>query len=140
MDFDRFKILHSETIMYYQVVEHDLKLIYAYMRKGDVQDNLEMVENRTLGQMIDMLKELDNEDGNPNISSGDYNYLKQLSKNRNHWAHKVFTDFMYEDNFLYSTEYSKQCTKLEKDHDRLSVVFRNVEKVRIRLCSEVYRR
>ena len=140
MDFQQFKILHSETIMYYQVVEHDLKLIYAYMRKGDAGDNLDMVETKTLGQMIDMLKILDNEDGKPNISSGDYNYLKQLSKNRNHWAHKVFTEFMYEDNFMYSNEYERQCQKLQKDHDRLSVVFRNVEKVRIRLCSEVYRR
>ena len=140
MDFQQFKILHSETIMYYQVVEHDLKLIYAYMRKGDVGDNLDMVETKTLGQMIDMLKILDNEDGKPNISSGDCNYLKQLSKNRNHWAHKVFTEFMYEDNFMYSNEYERQCQKLQKDHDRLSVVFRNVEKVRIRLCSEVYRR
>ena len=140
MDFQQFKILHSETIMYYQVVEHDLKLIYAYMRKGDVGDNLDMVETKTLGQMIDMLKILDNEDGKPSISSGDYNYLKQLSKNRNHWAHKVFTEFMYEDNFMYSNEYERQCQKLQKDHDRLSVVFRNVEKVRIRLCSEVYRR
>ena len=140
MDFQQFKILHSETIMYYQVVEHDLKLIYAYMRKGDVYDNLDSVETKTLGQMIDMLKDLDNEDGKPNISSGDYNYLKQLSKNRNHWAHKVFTEFMYEENFLYSSEYEKQCQKLQKDHDRLSVVYKNVEKVRIRLCSEVYRR
>ena len=140
MDFQQFKILHSETIMYYQVVEHDLKLIYAYMRKGDVGDNLDMVETKTLGQMIDMLKILDNEDGKPNISSGDYNYLKQLSKNRNHWAHKVFTEFMYEENFIYSREYEKQSQKLIKDHDRLEVVYKNVEKVRIRLCSEVYRR
>ena len=140
MKFDEFKILHSETIMYYQVVEHDLKLIYAYMHEGDVNDNLDSVENMTLGQMIDLLKALDNEDGKPNISSGDYNFLKQLSKNRNHWAHKVFTEFMYEENFINSDKYAKQCQKLAKDHDRLSVVFRNVEKVRIRLCSEVYRR
>lgn len=49
MNFDEFKILHSETIMYYQVVEHDLKLIYAYMHEGDVNDNLDRVENMTLG-------------------------------------------------------------------------------------------
>ena len=140
MDFNQFKILHSETIMYYQVVEHDLKLIYAYMHKGDVQDNLDDVETRSLGQMIDILKVLDNEDGKPNISANDYNYLKQLSKNRNHWAHKVFTEFMYEDNFLYTQEYERQCNKLVKDHDRLSIVYKNVEKVRIRLCGEVYRR
>ena len=140
MDFNQFKILHSETIMYYQVVEHDLKLIYAYMHKGDVQDNLDDVETRSLGQMIDILKVLDNEDGKPNISANDYNYLKQLSKNRNHWAHKVFTEFMYEDNFLYTQEYERQCNKLVKDHDRLSIVYKNVEKVRIRFCSEVYRR
>ena len=140
MNFDEFKILHSETIMYYQVVEHDLKLIYAYMHKGDVNDNWDRVENRTLGQMIDLLKALDNEDGKPNISSGDYNFLKQLSKNRNHWAHKVFTEFMYQQNFLLSDNYARQCQKLMKDHDRLEYVYKNVEEVRIRLCTQVYRR
>lgn len=98
MNFDEFKIPHSETILYYQVVEHDLKLICAYMHEGNVNDNLDRVENRTLGQMIDLLKALDNEDGKPNISSGDYNFPEQLSKNRNHWAHQVFTEFMYEYN------------------------------------------
>ena len=140
MKFDEFKILHSETIMYYQVVEHDLKLIYAYMHEGDVNDNLDRVESMTLGQMIDLLKALDNEDGKPNISSGDYNFLKQLSKNRNHWAHRVFTEFMYQQNFLLSNDYARQCQKLMKDHDRLEYVCKNVEEVRIRLCSEVYKR
>ena len=140
MKFDEFKILHSETIMYYQVVEHDLKLIYAYMHQGDVDDNLDRVESRTLEQMIDLLKALDNEDGKPNISSGDYNFLKQLSKNRNHWAHRVFTEFMYQQNFLLSNDYARQCQKLMKDHDRLEYVCKNVEEVRIRLCSEVYKR
>lgn len=140
MNLEHFKILHSETIMYSQVVERDLKLIYAFMHKGDVKDNLDEVETTSFGQMIDILKNLDNEDGKPSISSNDYNFLKQLSKNKNHWAHKVFTEFLYENDFLHSDEYVKQCQKLEKDHDRLEIVYKNVERERIRLCTEVYGR
>ena len=140
MNFEHFKILHSETIMYYQVVERGLKLIYAFMHKGDVKDNLDEAETTSFGQMIDILKNLDNEDGKPSISSNDYNFLKQLSKNKNHWAHKVFTEFLYENDFLHSDEYAKQCQKLEKDHDRLEIVYKNVERERIRLYTEVYGR
>lgn len=48
MSFDTFKIIHSETIMYYQIIEHDLKLIYAYMRRGKPFDNYIEIENKTL--------------------------------------------------------------------------------------------
>lgn len=140
MDFDTFKINHSETLMYYQIIEHDLKYIYAFMHKGNVNDNLDEIDKNTLGQIIDKLRKLDNEDNKPNISANDYNFLKQLSKNRNYWAHQVYTDFMYNDNPINSRDYAKACDKLVKDHDRLLYVFRNVEKVRIRLCTDVYRR
>ena len=45
MDFDTYKILHSETLMYYQLIEHDLKYIYAYMRRGDINDNKNILVN-----------------------------------------------------------------------------------------------
>lgn len=140
MNFNDFKIMHSETLMYYQIVEHDLKMIYAYMHAGDVDENWGAVQERTLGQMVDILKNLDNSNGDPDISHADYNLLKQLSKNRNHWAHNVFTEFVYEDNFLYSEEYERQCTKLTKDHDRLKGVCDKVEKTMIKLCSQTYGR
>lgn len=132
LSFERFKILHSEIIMYCQLIENDLKWIYAYMHKGDEDDNYDKLEKTTLGTLVKKLKELDNSDNDLLISNDDYNFLKQMTKKRNFWCHQNFVEFMYEDNFLYSREYEKICLKLEKDHDRLSSVCDNVEKVKFK--------
>lgn len=135
MDITTFKLLHSETIMYYQRIEYDLKLIYAFMRKGNVTNHLEMNETKTLGQMINILKELDQSDGKPLISSDDYNFLSQICENRNLWAHHAYTDFLYVNDCLNSKEYKKQCEKLLKDHARVEQASINLEKIRIGYCS-----
>ena len=31
LDFEEFKKMYAETMMYYQEIEHDVKLIYAFM-------------------------------------------------------------------------------------------------------------
>ncbi len=136
MDFKDFKILHSETIMYYQIIEHDLKFIYAYMLKGNIDKHFDFIETKTLGQMVKMLKELDNSDGKPLISSDDYNFLSQICKNRNLWAHQTFTEFIYIKDFIYSREYQKQCDKLIKDHDRVYRACDILEGIRIKYCKE----
>lgn len=137
MDFDTFKIKYAETMMYYQRMENDIKCIYAYMRAGDVTKHFADIENKTLGRMIRELKDLDNSDGKPYINSNDYNFLEQICDNRNHWAHTVFTEFIYIENGLNSKEYKKQCAKLEKDHDRVQVASDILEKIRIEYCTSV---
>ena len=49
MGFEKFKDYYVTTMMYYQRIEHDIKLIYAFMLKGNTDDNLESIENKTLG-------------------------------------------------------------------------------------------
>lgn len=136
MNINDFKMLHSETIMYYQLIERDLKLIYSYMCKGDIGEHFSNIENKTLGQMVKMLKDLDNSDGKPLISSSDYNFLSQISENRNLWAHNCFTDFIYIKNWENSKEYKRLCDKLVKDHDRVSKASNILEKIRIQYCKE----
>ncbi|MDY4788158.1 MAG: hypothetical protein SO253_02425 [Bacilli bacterium] len=114
MDFDTFKIKYAETMFYYQAIEHDIKFIYAFMKVGDVNKHFAEIENKTLGHMIRKLKELDNSDKKPYISSGDYNFLTQICDNRNHWAHSVYTKFIYENDCFNSKEYLKECAKLKK--------------------------
>lgn len=135
MDFNTYKIFHSETLMYYQLIEHDLKYIFAYMRKGNINDNFEKIENMTLGQMIKKLQDLDNSDGDPLISADDYNFLSQIKDNRNLWAHSNFTEFIYKENFIHSKEYQKQCDKLQRDHDRVSRACDILENIRIEYCT-----
>ena len=59
MNFQDFKILHSETIGSFQLIENDLKWIYSLMHKGDVGENYDSLDKRNLGFVIKELKELD---------------------------------------------------------------------------------
>ena len=52
MTFEEFKQLHSETIMYCQCIEHDLKWIYSYMLNGNQYENFETLEKTTLGVLV----------------------------------------------------------------------------------------
>ena len=84
MDFETFKSKYVETMMYYQVIEHDIKFIYAYMLRGDINKHFDDIETTTLGTMINKLRDLDYSDNKPLISKGDYNFLSQICANRNH--------------------------------------------------------
>ena len=53
---DKFRLIHSELIMQVQLIENDLRLIYAAMRKGDFDDNVEILEKANLGKIITELK------------------------------------------------------------------------------------
>ena len=45
MNFEEFKNFYALTMMFYQRIEHDIKLIYAFMLKGDAGDNFDSIEN-----------------------------------------------------------------------------------------------
>lgn len=131
MDLRDFHFLVGQTIMYCQIIEHDVKRIYAAIHKGDYYDNLEKVEKWTLGKCVAELKKLDFSDNKPYISTNDYNFLKQMKDKRNHWCHQAYQNFMYNEQFLYSKEYANECRKLQKDNERFSIVYKNLENLRI---------
>ena len=131
MNFQEFKILHSETIGYFQLIEGDLKWIYSLMQHGDMGDDEVRLDQWSLGFVIKELKELDYSAGTPFISKDDYNFLNQMREKRNYWCHQAYIDFMYIHNFEYSQEFQKVCLKLQRDHDRIEVVQRNVEKAKL---------
>lgn len=54
---DKFKLIHSELITQVQLIENDLRLIYAAMRKGNFDDNVEILENANPGKIITELKQ-----------------------------------------------------------------------------------
>lgn len=68
---DNFHLLVGETIMECQRIEHDIKLIYAGMLKGDFNKNLDIVKDKALGPVLVSLEKLDNSDGNPYLKQGD---------------------------------------------------------------------
>lgn len=131
MTLDRFHFLVGQTIMYCQIIEHDVKCIYASMRVGNYYDNLEKIERWTLGQTVQELRTLDHSTSDPYISSSDYNFLMQITAKRNHWCHEAYQNFVYDDRYLQSRAYADECAMLERDNKKLSDVYRTIEDVRI---------
>lgn len=136
MELNEFHFFVGQTIMYCQIIEHDIKRIYAAMRKGDYYENLEKVETWTLGKCVIKLKEMDFETDNHYISADDYNFLKQITEKRNHWCHQTYQNFLYNKLFLQSNEYANECRKLQRDNKKLSNVCDALEKVRIKAQKE----
>ena len=59
MTLDNFHFMVGQTIMYCQVIEHDVKHIYAAMHVGDFYEDLDKIKKWSLGQTVQKLKELD---------------------------------------------------------------------------------
>ncbi len=133
MKLEEFHFMLGQTIMYCQVIEHDVKLIYASMLIGDYYDNIDKIEKWSLGQTVQKLKDLDLSDKKPYLSASDYNFLMQMTDKRNHWCHQAYQNFVYNDEFLYSKEYSDECYKLQRDNEKLSLVSDEIENLRIRV-------
>ncbi len=132
MTLDEFHYLVGQTVMFCQVIEHDVKLIYAAMRAGDFDKNLRFIEKWTLGQAVLELETLDRSGRRPYISASDYDYLKKITQKRNHWCHNGYQCFVYKKNWAQSKEYSDECRKLLDDNKRLSTVWSALEDIRVR--------
>ena len=68
MTLNEFHFMIGQTLMYCQVIEHDVKYIYAAMHVGRFEDNLEEIKKYSLGQTLQKLRELDFSDKNSYIS------------------------------------------------------------------------
>lgn len=132
LNFNDFKIYHSELIIYCQIIENDLKWIYSEFKIGKPENNYFNVERHNLGKIVTELKALDNSDGNPILSSQDYNYLKQMTQKRNYWCHGCFLEFIYRGHFENSSEYASVCRKLIKDHDRFLILQKSIEQIKLK--------
>lgn len=82
--------------MYFcQRIEHDIKLFYLSMRKPTKPNDKSQFEKRTLGKTLG-LECLDNSDGKPYFSSGDYVLPKDIANIRNYYVHSCYVEFTYE--------------------------------------------
>lgn len=133
MTLDNFHFILGQTIMYCQIIEHDVKMIYATMYKGDMNNTLNIIEKQkwTLGHSVKELKKLNFSDSKNYISANDYNFLSQMAHKRDYWCHKTYLQFVYNQSFLDSVEYEKEFQKLQRNNEKLSAVYKALEKVRL---------
>ena len=91
---DTFNAVVGETLMYCQRIEHDIKVIYAAMLKGEMDGNLDLVRRETLGTVLVALENLDFSDNNPMFSREDYRLLKEIKniKYKDHANEITFKD------------------------------------------------
>lgn len=131
-NFDKYKYLLGETIMLYQFMENDLKLIYAGMLDGVFYKNIEVVRGtfKGLGQIVQALEELDNSDSNPYFTKETYILLNRLARQRNYYCHQCCVDFCYNPYFLQSPEFMDSLEKLANTNETIKSVQEQTEKHR----------
>ena len=144
MDLERFKKILGETIVLYQLIEYDLRIIYAGILKGNFDDNLELAfDNRKisgLGTIIKMLEKLDFSDNKPYLSKQDYKLLKDLAEDRNYFCHQCARDFMYEKNTnKLENKFNSVFNKLLNAYNGLDDLHIQVEKIRIDILRRLNR-
>lgn len=116
-----------------QCIEHDIKIMYAGMLRGDFYKNLDSVVNKPLGPVLKKLEELDYSDESPYLSRDDYALLNEIKEIRNYWVHKGYIDFLYGTVDNYQKRIDKQYEKLSNDVNRLIPLTTQLENVRIEM-------
>ena len=116
-----------------QCIEHDVKIMYAGMLRGDFNENLNTVINKPLGPVLKKLEGLDYSEDSPYLSREDYSLLNETKDIRNYWVHKGYIDFMYGTVEGYQNRIAKQYQKLTGDCSRLISLAQQLENIRIEM-------
>ena len=131
MDYDTFKLIHSELIMSVQYIEQDLKIIYSTLKKGEFDDNYSFVSNAPMGRMLKEFKELDKKLGYSKIKEKDYELLDKIREMRNYWCHRCYIDFHYiEDEKEHYEAFLKVAEQLCHDENCIYELQQKIEKLR----------
>ena len=131
MTRDTFKMIHSELIMEVQCIEHDLRLIYAAMKRGNFEDNLDDLEKANLGRITKELKTLDYSNGHPDLSKSDYDLINQIREIRNYWCHQCYLDYVYiQDDYQRECRFQEVATRLHYDENRVFALSQKLQDLR----------
>lgn len=139
--FDKYKYLLGETIMLYQLMENDLRLMFAGMTSGDFYANLDKVKAtyKGLGQLVVALEQLDNSDSSPYFTAETYALLNRLARQRNYYCHQCCLDFCYNPQFRDTMEYKQSLERLEKTNEIIKSVQAQTNKHRELILSRYNR-
>lgn len=133
---DEFHLCLGQIIKFCQCIEHDIKLIYAGMAKGDLVENYKMIQKETLGSAVCLLQDLDRLRSSPFFSNRDYYMLRNITKIRNYWAHQGYVDYLYEPPKSVNLKFSEQLQKLQEDKERLKLLHEATQKIRLQFFSK----
>lgn len=123
-EFDEYKFYLGETIVFYQLVEYDLKVILAAMMSGKIEDNINYIESslKGMGQIIVELEKLDNSTSKPYFDKQTYMLLQKTARCRNYYCHKCAVDFAFIANSLESNKFKQEFLTLKKVNEDLKYI------------------
>lgn len=130
---ERFDETVGVLIKKCQCIEHDIKIMYAGMLRGDFYKNLKEVIDKPLGSALKKLEKLDYSDDSPYLSRDDYVLLNDIKEIRNYWVHKGYIDFLYGSVEGYQGRLEKQYMNLIKDCNRIIPLSKQLEDIRIEM-------
>ncbi|MCR5024754.1 MAG: hypothetical protein K6A90_10540 [Lachnospiraceae bacterium] len=131
MDYDLFKMIHSELIMSVQYIEQDLRIIYSTIKHGNYEDNYALVDSAPLGKLLKELHEVDEALGYSKIKEKDYELLDQIREIRNYWCHQCYLDFHYEeDPIKHEQKFKAVADRLRLDELKVYDLYEKIEKLR----------
>ncbi len=131
---NEYHLCVGEILMYCQMIEHDVKEIYAFMADGGYEENLRLLqeEKTTLGQTVTKLREVDTSWDKPLFSPEDYDMLFHIVSKRNYYAHQAYLSFIYvigEEEI--DQAYFRALSKAKADKEKLYKLYEAVEDVRL---------
>ena len=139
MTRDEFKIMHSEMLHHVQCIEHDLRIIYATLQSGNFDENINYIENASMGQIIAELKRADEIDGYPDLSDSDYRTIDNIREIRNYWCHQCYLDYVYIADEKERTErFNKIAERLKGDSARAHDLHVRIQKIRLNKLKEYH--
>lgn len=137
MTQDRFKRLHSSLILQMQCIENDLRIIYAALKEGDFEQNIDDLEKANLGTIQKRLRAADDSDGKPDLSAEDYELIDQIRVKRNYWCHQCYLDYIYIPDYREREERFQQiAAQLDEDEKRTWQLHKKLEKIRLEKLEE----
>ena len=139
--YDKYKYLLGETVLLYQMMENDLKLIYAGIQDGNYFKNVESVRStyKGLGQIIMALEEMDLASESPYFTNDTYILLNKLARQRNYYCHQCCMEFCYNPYFRDSAEFNESLEKLIKTNESIKHVQVETEKHRTNILTRYNR-
>ncbi len=126
-------MVHSELIMWMQYIEQDMKLVFAAVSGGDLNENMVDLEKANFGTVIKAFRDLDRSTGFAQFSDESYALLNEIREIRNYWCHQCYLDFHYfTDPKEHAEAYYKVAERLHYDENRVFELQQKLEKLRKR--------
>lgn len=129
-EVQRFRLMHSEIIEFFQCIEFDMKRIYSGMSADSFDDCMEYLDGNNWGVIMYKLKKLDNSDNDPFFTEEEYELLDEIREKRNFWCHQCYLEFVYiQDGLERYNRLQKLNRQLENEKNRVSKLHHKMQDI-----------